>query len=117
MLSQRAKMLTGSQTSGMRNRARKLRAEGVHIVNFAAGELDQDTSAAIKQAARKAIDDGHTQYTDTLGIRQLREQRVGAGGRKTAGASVTRNGGARHPHYRREFPAAQSSAHADRARS
>src|SRR5260221_345881 len=40
MLAERARALTGSQTSGMRNRARKLRAEGVHIVNFAAGELD-----------------------------------------------------------------------------
>lgn len=73
LLSERAQMLVGSQTSGMRNRARKLRSEGVHVVNFAAGELDQDTSAGIKQAARQAIDAGRTQYTDTLGIRELRE--------------------------------------------
>lgn len=74
MLSQRAQSLAGSQTSGMRNRARKLRAEGIHIINFAAGELDQDTSPGIKHAARQAIDAGHTQYTDTLGIRELRER-------------------------------------------
>jgi aspartate aminotransferase len=74
MLSQRAQSLGGSQTSGMRNRARKLRAEGVNIINFAAGELDQDTSPNIKQAARQAIDAGRTQYTDTLGIRELRER-------------------------------------------
>ncbi len=74
MLSDRARMLGGSQTSGMRNRARKLRAEGVNIVNFAAGELDQDTSERIKAAARQAIDGGLTQYTDTLGIRALRER-------------------------------------------
>src|SRR5438105_15674412 len=73
MLSERAKALTGSQTSGMRNRARKLKAEGVKVVNFAAGELDQDTSPDIKEAARKAIDSGRTQYTDTLGISELRE--------------------------------------------
>lgn len=73
MLSERAQMLGGSQTSGMRNRARKLRAEGINIINFAAGELDQDTSFNIKQAARQAIDAGRTQYTDTLGIRELRE--------------------------------------------
>lgn len=72
MLSERAKALTGSQTSGMRNRARKLKAEGVKVVNFAAGELDQDTSADIKAAARKAIDSGRTQYTDTMGIADLR---------------------------------------------
>src|SRR6266478_5270959 len=74
MLSQRARSLGGSQTSGMRNRARKLAAQGVSVVNFAAGELDQDTSPSIKEAARKAIDAGRTQYTDTLGIKELRER-------------------------------------------
>ena len=74
MLAERMKNFSGSQTSGMRNRARKLRAEGVHVVNFAAGELDQDTSAGIKAAARKAIDSAKTQYTDTLGIAELRER-------------------------------------------
>ncbi len=68
------KGFSGSQTSGMRNRARKLRAEGIHVVNFAAGELDKDTSPSIKAAARKAIDAGRTQYTDTLGIGELRER-------------------------------------------
>ncbi len=74
MLSQRVQMLGSSQTSGMRNRARKLRTEGVQIINFAAGELDQDTSPVIKEAARQAIDAGRTQYTDTLGIGELRER-------------------------------------------
>ncbi|MDB6123284.1 MAG: aspartate aminotransferase [Pedosphaera sp.] len=74
MLAERMKNFSGSQTSGMRNRARKLRAEGIHVVNFAAGELDQDTSSSIKAAARKAIDSGRTQYTDTLGIAELRER-------------------------------------------
>ncbi len=83
MLSDRAKTLTGSQTSGMRNRARKLKSQGVHVINFAAGELDQDTSPAIKQAARHAIDTGRTQYTDTLGIRELREQLAHKVTRKT----------------------------------
>jgi aspartate aminotransferase len=58
----------------MRNRARKLKAEGVHVVNFAAGELDQDTSPLIKEAVKHAVDAGRTQYTDTLGIRELRER-------------------------------------------
>lgn len=74
MLAERMKSLAGSQTSGMRNRARKLREEGIHVVNFAAGELDQDTSPSIKEAARQAIDSGRTQYTDTLGIAALRER-------------------------------------------
>lgn len=74
MLAERMKGFSGSQTSGMRNRARKLQAEGVHVVNFAAGELDQDTSSSIKEAVRQAVDSGRTQYTDTLGIRELRER-------------------------------------------
>src|SRR3977135_4079052 len=74
MIAERMKLLSGSQTSGMRNRARKLSSEGVHVVNFAAGELDQDTSPSIKEAARQAIDSGRTQYTDTLGISALRER-------------------------------------------
>lgn len=58
----------------MRNRARKLKAEGIHVINFAAGELDQDTSPSIKAAVRHALDSGRTQYTDTLGIGALRER-------------------------------------------
>jgi aspartate aminotransferase len=86
MLSERAKALTGSQTSGMRNRARKLKAEGVRVVNFAAGELDQDTSPSIKEAARRAVDSGRTQYTDTLGIADLRDLVAQRVSRKTATA-------------------------------
>ena len=83
MLADRARALSGSQTSGMRIRARKLQAEGVRVVNFAAGELDQDTSPIIKEATRRAIDSGRTQYTDTLGIRELREGLARKVSRKT----------------------------------
>jgi aspartate aminotransferase len=74
MLAERMKKISGSKTSGMRNRARKMRSEGIHVVNFAAGELDQDTSTSIKDAVREAVDAGRTQYTDTLGISPLRER-------------------------------------------
>ncbi|HZL38292.1 MAG TPA: pyridoxal phosphate-dependent aminotransferase [Tepidisphaeraceae bacterium] len=82
-LAQRALALTGSQTSGMRNRARKLQGQGVHVINFAAGELDRDTSPIIKDAVRRAVDSGQTRYSDTLGIRQLREQLAARVIRKT----------------------------------
>jgi aspartate aminotransferase len=74
MLSDRARALTGSQTSGMRNRARRLQAQGVQVVNFAAGELDEDTSPAIKAAVHQAVDAGRTRYTDTLGVKELRDR-------------------------------------------
>ncbi len=88
MLAQRMQDFSGSQTSGMRNRARKLRAEGVHVVNFAAGELDQDTSLGIKEAVRRAVDSGRTQYTDTLGIADLRA-RVAARMTQRTGTTYT----------------------------
>ncbi len=74
MLAERMKNFSGSKTSGMRNLARKMRSEGINVVNFAAGELDQDTSTSIKDAVREAIEAGRTQYTDTLGIGPLRER-------------------------------------------
>ena len=83
MLSERVKALTGSQTTGMRTRARKLRASGVRVVNFAAGELDQDTSTDIKDAAREAVASRRNQYTDTLGIAELRESLAQRVSRKT----------------------------------
>ncbi len=89
MIAERMKLLSGSQTSGMRNRARKLSAEGVHVVNFAAGELDQDTSASVKDAAHQAIDTHKTQYSDTLGIKALREQLARKVSEKTGLAYTT----------------------------
>ena len=71
MLAERTKQIKGSQTSGMRNRAKRLAEQGVAVVNFAAGELDLDTSAAIKREVHQAVDAGRNQYTDTLGIAEL----------------------------------------------
>jgi hypothetical protein len=52
MLAERTTLIKGSQTSGMRNRARRLAEQGVAVVNFAAGELDLDTSATIKRETK-----------------------------------------------------------------
>jgi len=74
MLAERMTGLSGSQTSGMRNKAKQLRERGINVINFAAGELDLPTSPTIKLAVREAVDADRTQYTDTLGIRPLRER-------------------------------------------
>jgi aspartate aminotransferase len=74
MLAERMRNLAGSQTSGMRNKAKQLRERGVNVINFAAGELDLPTSPAIKQAVHEAVEADRTQYTDTMGIRPLRER-------------------------------------------
>jgi aspartate aminotransferase len=74
MLTERTKQIKGSQTSGMRNRAKLLAEQGVAVVNFAAGELDLDTSDAIKRETRRAVDARRNQYTDTLGVAELRKR-------------------------------------------
>ena len=60
MLAERMKNLAGSQTSGMRNKAKQLREQGIYVINFAAGELDLPTSPAIKQAVHQAVDADRT---------------------------------------------------------
>ena len=47
---------------------RELKAQGKDILSFSAGEPDFDTPEIIKQAAIKAINDGHTKYTAVEGI-------------------------------------------------
>jgi aspartate aminotransferase len=54
-------------------KAGKLRAEGVDVVNFSAGEPDFDTPERIKAAAVDALRKGLTKYTDVRGIEPLRE--------------------------------------------
>lgn len=62
-----------SPTLAINAKAAELRARGVDVVGFGAGEPDFDTPEAIKDAARRAIDAGHTKYTPTGGIPALRE--------------------------------------------
>ena len=72
-LAERMTVVQGSQTSGMRNLAMRLRAEGKSVVNFAAGELDEGLSEVVINAARQAVYSGTNKYTETVGIRPLRD--------------------------------------------
>jgi len=65
--------ISESGTSSIRNKASELKRLGIPIINFAAGELSFDTTPEIKQAAIAAINTSLNQYTDTLGIKELRE--------------------------------------------
>ncbi len=53
--------------------AERLRAEGVDIVDFGAGEPDFPTPANIKQAAIRALDENFTKYTNTGGTADLKQ--------------------------------------------
>src|SRR3984893_15016311 len=73
ILAERTRILKPPGTSRMRELANQLRASGIDVINFAAGELDGDASAVIKEAAKRAIDNGCNKYTPTVGMTQLRK--------------------------------------------
>jgi aspartate aminotransferase len=62
-----------SATLAINAKAKALKAQGVHIVNFGVGEPDFDTPEHIREAAIKAIRDGHTRYTAVGGIDELKD--------------------------------------------
>jgi aspartate aminotransferase len=72
-VSQRAKAVAPSATLAVTNRANELKAQGIDIVGFGAGEPDFDTPEYIKEAAIKAMKEGKTKYTPASGIPELRK--------------------------------------------
>ncbi len=72
MLAERARRLQPSPTLAIAARARALRAQGIDVISFSAGEPDFDTPERVKAAAVRAISEGQTKYTDTAGIPELR---------------------------------------------
>ena len=50
-----------------------MKAEGLDVVGFGAGEPDFDTPQHIKDACAKALADGFTKYTPAAGIPELRQ--------------------------------------------
>ncbi len=72
-VNRRIQQLVGSTTLAITARAKELLSQGKDVVNFAAGEPDFDTPPDIKAAGIKAIQDGFTKYTPSIGTPQLRE--------------------------------------------
>jgi aspartate aminotransferase len=72
-LAKRLDAVKPSPTLAITAKAKELKAKGVDVVGFGAGEPDFDTPKAIKAAAAKAMDEGFTKYTPTNGIPELRE--------------------------------------------
>jgi len=71
-ISQRAKKVAPSATLAVTNRAKELKAQGIDVVGFGAGEPDFDTPEYIKEAAIKALKEGKTKYTPASGIPELK---------------------------------------------
>ncbi|GAB7531127.1 pyridoxal phosphate-dependent aminotransferase [Pseudomonas sp. 3A(2025)] len=72
-LNQRLASARPSATYGIIDRVAQRRAQGAQIISLCAGEPDFDTPTHIREAAKQAIDQGHTRYTQVAGSRALRE--------------------------------------------
>ena len=72
-LSRKATQVKPSSTLVITAKAKAMKAEGIDIVGFGAGEPDFDTPENIKDAAKKALDDGFTKYTPAPGTVELKE--------------------------------------------
>lgn len=65
--------LPESQTLAITARAKRMKAEGMDVAPFAAGEPDFDTPDHVKEAGIQAIRDGLTKYAPVPGILPLKE--------------------------------------------
>jgi aspartate aminotransferase len=73
VLSHRLQQVPPSATLEMTARAQAMRAAGMDVCSFAAGEPDFDTPAFIREAVKAALDQGKTRYGAAAGERVLRE--------------------------------------------
>ena len=98
-LAERSKLIAPSATLAMAAEAKRLKVEGVDVLDFALGEPDFPTPINIQEAAFRAIRDGKTHYTPPAGIPELKaavaEAFSAATGLPTAPAQVVISNGAK----------------------
>jgi len=73
VLSSRINALSESQTLAMTKKARELAAQGNDVISLSVGEPDFQTPQHVKDAAKKAIDDGFHFYSPVPGFPDLRK--------------------------------------------
>jgi aspartate aminotransferase len=72
-LADRVNKIQPSPTLAIDAKAKALKAQGVDVVGFGAGEPDFDTPANIREAGKKAIDAGFTRYMPVGGADDLKD--------------------------------------------
>jgi aspartate aminotransferase len=77
-LSARSSRISESATLKVTRRAAELRARGVSIVDFGAGEPDFPSPPVAVEAARRALAEGFTRYTPGSGLPELRAEIAGS---------------------------------------
>lgn len=89
-----------SLTMAMNTRAKQMRAQGLDVISFAAGEPDFHTPDHIKNAGKTAIDSDKTYYTPASGIVELKQQVMNKLGKENGlhyeMDQVSINSGAKH---------------------
>ncbi len=72
-LAERSRLIAPSATMAMAAEAKRLKSQGVDVLDFSLGEPDFPTPENIQEAARAAMRAGHTHYTPAPGIMELRK--------------------------------------------
>jgi aspartate aminotransferase len=102
-ISARAAQLTPSLTLSIDSKAKAMKAEGLDVCGFGAGEPDFDTPEHIKVAAIEALNAGFTKYTPSSGIPELRQaisEKLAADNQLSYRASqIVVSNGAKHACY------------------
>lgn len=73
IVADRLSRIKPSPTIAVTNKARELKAAGKDVIGLGAGEPDFDTPDFVKEAAKRAIDDGQTKYTAVDGTPELKD--------------------------------------------
>ncbi|HHU63548.1 MAG TPA: pyridoxal phosphate-dependent aminotransferase [Clostridiales bacterium] len=73
VLSKKAQAISGSITLAITAKEKAMKAEGIDVIGFGAGEPDFDTPLHVKQEAIRAINQDYTRYTPVSGILPLRK--------------------------------------------
>jgi aspartate aminotransferase len=100
-LAARLDTLKPSATASFFQKAAELTARGVEVLPFGVGEPDFDTPEHIRQAAKRALDEGKTRYTSVRGILELRAAICDDSARRRGGVAhrpseVVVSAGAKH---------------------
>jgi aspartate/methionine/tyrosine aminotransferase len=73
MISSRAEKITSFIVMDVLEKAHEMEHNGIHIIHLEVGEPDFDVPACVREAVCKAVRDGRTHYTHSLGMPELRE--------------------------------------------
>ena len=72
-LSRRLQRLAPSATLAMSQKSSEMKSQGIDVINLSVGEPDFNTPDAIKEAAKRAVDENYSKYSPVPGYPDLRK--------------------------------------------